>query len=196
MATTLLFNKPFNVLCQFRDAQARACLGDFIDVGDVYAAGRLDRDSEGLLVLTDDGALNHKITDPANKMSKTYWVQVEGIPSEADLAPLAEGIELKDGLCLPAKFALGEPVWPAGGLWPRVPPIRVRQAQPPSPTESLSTRVRKQGSWPAQVSDSTTCDTNRSIADIQTKRSVNIRPLLHEAACCITSQHPFEQVCR
>ena len=81
MATTLLFNKPFNVLCQFRDAQARACLGDFIDVDGVYAAGRLDRDSEGLLVLTDDGALNHKITDPANKMSKTYWVQVEGIPT-------------------------------------------------------------------------------------------------------------------
>ena len=140
MATTLLFNKPFNVLCQFRDAQARACLGDFIDVDGVYAAGRLDRDSEGLLVLTDDGALNHKITDPANKMSKTYWVQVEGIPTEADLAPLAEGIELKDGLCLPAQFALGEPVWPAGGLWPRVPPIRVRKS---IPTSWLSLTLRE-----------------------------------------------------
>ena len=118
MSTTLLFNKPFNVLCQFRDAQGRACLGDFIDVSGVYAAGRLDRDSEGLLVLTDDGAVNHKITDPAHKMSKTYWVQVEGSPSAADLAPLADGVELKDGVCLPAQFYLGEPVWPAGGLWP------------------------------------------------------------------------------
>ena len=104
MSTTLLFNKPFNVLSQFRDAQGRACLGDFIDVSGVYAAGRLDRDSEGLLVLTNDGALNHKITDPAHKMSKTYWVQVEGSPSAADLAPLADGVELKDGVCLPAQF--------------------------------------------------------------------------------------------
>ena len=103
MSTTLLFNKPFNVLCQFRDADRRACLGDFIDVSGVYAAGRLDRDSEGLLVLTDDGALNHKITDPAHKMSKTYWVQVEGSPSAADIAPLADGVELKDGVCLPAQ---------------------------------------------------------------------------------------------
>jgi 23S rRNA pseudouridine2457 synthase len=132
MPTTLLFNKPFNVLCQFRDAQARACLADYIDVEGVYAAGRLDRDSEGLLVLTDDGALNHKITDPANKMSKTYWVQVEGAPCAADFAPLIEGIELKDGPCLPAQVALGEPVWPAGGLWPRVPPIRVRPSVPTS----------------------------------------------------------------
>jgi len=132
MPTTLLFNKPFNVLCQFRDAQARACLADFIDVEGVYAAGRLDRDSEGLLVLTDDGALNHKITDPAHKMSKTYWVQVEGAPCAADLAPLADGIELKDGPCLPAQVALGEPVWPVDGLWPRVPPIRVRKSVPTS----------------------------------------------------------------
>jgi 23S rRNA pseudouridine2457 synthase len=132
MPTTLLFNKPFNVLCQFRDAQGRACLADYIDVEGVYAAGRLDRDSEGLLVLTDDGALNHKITDPANKMSKTYWVQVEGAPCAADFAPLVEGVELKDGPCLPAQVALGEPVFPAGGLWPRVPPIRVRPSIPTS----------------------------------------------------------------
>ena len=132
MPTTLLFNKPFNVLCQFRDAQARACLADYIDVDGVYAAGRLDRDSEGLLVLTDDGALNHKITDPANKMSKTYWVQVEGEPCAADLAPLVEGLDLNDGRCLPAQIALREPVWPADGLWPRLPPIRVRQSVPTS----------------------------------------------------------------
>ena len=140
MPTTLLFNKPFNVLCQFRDAQARACLADYIDVDGVYAAGRLDRDSEGLLVLTDDGALNHKITDPANKMSKTYWVQVEGVPCAADFAPLVEGIELKDGPCLPAQVALREPAGPAGGLWPRVPPIRVRQS---IPTSWLSLTLRE-----------------------------------------------------
>ena len=140
MSTTLLFNKPFNVLCQFRDAQGRACLGDFIDVSGVYAAGRLDRDSEGLLVLTNDGALNHKITDPAHKMSKTSWVQVEGSPSAADLAPLADGVELKDGVCLPAQFSLGEPVWPAGGLWPRVPPTRVRHS---IPTSWLSLTLRE-----------------------------------------------------
>ena len=92
MSTTLLFNKPFNVLCQFRDAQGRACLGDFIDVPGVYAAGRLDRDSEGLLVLTDDGALNHKITDPANKMSKTYWVQVLWERSYTRLTGLSSGV--------------------------------------------------------------------------------------------------------
>ena len=140
MSTTLLFNKPFNVLCQFRDSQNRACLGDFIHVGGVYAAGRLDRDSEGLLVLTDNGALNHKITDPTNKMSKTYWVQVEGVPSEADLAPLAEGVVLNDGVCLPAPFVLGDPSWPAGGLWPRVPPIRARQS---IPTSWLSLTLRE-----------------------------------------------------
>ena len=123
MATTLLFNKPFNVLCQFRDAQARTCLGDFIDVDGVYAAGRLDRDSEGLLVLTNDGALNHKITDPANKMSKTYWVQVEGDIDDDACERLCSGVELKDGMTRPAKAGL----IPRPDIWTRDPPIRQRK---------------------------------------------------------------------
>ena len=144
MSTTLLFNKPFNVLCQFRDAQGRACLGDFIDVSGVYAAGRLDRDSEGLLVLTNDGALNHKITDPAHKMSKTYWVQVEGEVTDNAIAHLCRGVELKDGMTRPAKVKrIDEP-----NLWPRNPPVRYRKHIPTSwlsitITEGKNRQVRR-----------------------------------------------------
>ncbi len=129
MSRILLFNKPFDVLCQFTDQDGRVTLADYISVPGVYTAGRLDRDSEGLLLLTDDGALQHRISDPKHKMSKTYWVQVEGAPTDADLQPLREGIRLKDGMTRPAGVRLmAEPP----GLWARIPPIRVRQAIPDS----------------------------------------------------------------
>ena len=129
----VLFNKPFNVLCQFTDSSAslgnRQTLADYIDIPDVYPAGRLDRDSEGLLVLTDDGRLQAKIADPKHKLEKTYWVQVEGAPNDSDLMPLRQGVMLKDGACRPAKARC---IAPPSGLWPRTPPVRFRKTVPDS----------------------------------------------------------------
>lgn len=123
------FNKPFGVLSQFTDRsvpEARATLSDFIAVPGVYPAGRLDRDSEGLLLLTDDGALQARIADPRFKLPKTYLVQVEGVPDAAALAALRRGVDLRDGRTRPAEAALIEP--PA--LWPRDPPVRYRKSVP------------------------------------------------------------------
>jgi len=129
MSKIILLNKPYGVLCQFSDRQGRPTLADYVDDKDVYAAGRLDKDSEGLVVLTDDGALQHKITDPKNKMEKTYWVQLEGEISDEALQALAKGIELNDGKTRPAKAKRIEQPAP---LWPRVPPIRERKNIPTS----------------------------------------------------------------
>lgn len=127
MTQLVLFNKPYQVMSQFTDQSGRQTLKDFIKLASVYPAGRLDYDSEGLLILTDDGALQHKIAHPKHAMSKTYFAQIEGEMDEHAIKALREGIILKDGPTRPAKADIvPEPDW----LWPRDPPIRERQSIP------------------------------------------------------------------
>ena len=133
----LLFNKPFQVLTQFTSTDGKATLKDYLDAPRMRAAGRLDYDSEGLVVLTDSGSLQARLADPRWKLGKTYFVQVEGEIDENALAQLRKGVRLNDGLTLPAEAAaVAEPTW----LWPRTPPIRVRQR---IPTSWLSLTIRE-----------------------------------------------------
>jgi len=134
----LLFNKPYGVVCQFT-GEGRATLADYIDVKGVYPAGRLDTDSEGLLVLTDDGRLQNRISHPHHKQPKLYLAQVEGVPDAEALARLAKGVRLNDGLSLPAKArAIPAPEW----LWERDPPIRFRKSIPDAWIELTLTEGR------------------------------------------------------
>ncbi|WP_297793623.1 pseudouridine synthase [uncultured Marinobacter sp.] len=148
MATLILFNKPFRVMSQFTDSgngkTARATLADWIDIPHVYPAGRLDFDSEGLLLLTDDGGLQHRIASPRQKMPKTYWAQVEGDITDEALDRLRAGVQLKDGKTRPATVK----VMPEPPLWPRVPPVRHRESVPTSwieltITEGKNRQVRR-----------------------------------------------------
>ena len=123
MSKLLLFNKPFHVLSQFTDSEARKTLSEFIQIKGVYPAGRLDYDSEGLLLLTDDGQLQAQISNPKYKLNKTYWAQVEGTATEAHCLELSQGVDLKDGPASAVSCRLMDPPT----LWPRVPPIRERQ---------------------------------------------------------------------
>jgi 23S rRNA pseudouridine2457 synthase len=122
----LIFNKPYDTLSQFTDGDGRRTLADYIPVKGVYAAGRLDRDSEGLMVLTNDGILQARLTQPKSKSPKTYWVQVEGRPEDADLDKLRKGVELKDGMTLPAEVK----IIPEPDIWERTPPVRFRATIP------------------------------------------------------------------
>ena len=144
MARLILLNKPFQMLSQFTDARGRPTLADVVTERDVYPAGRLDYDSEGLLLLTDDGALQHRIASPSAKLPKTYWVQVDGVITEAALVMLGKGIVLSDGMTRPAQAA----AMTAPEIWPRNPPIRERQNQPTSwlsltITEGRNRQVRR-----------------------------------------------------
>ena len=138
MSRIVLFNKPFGVSSTFTSRDGLRTLSEFVDVPNVYAAGRLDKNSEGLLVLTDDGALQNRITSPRYKLKKVYWAQVEGVPDEEALTALRTGVSLKDGLTRPASARL----IPSPELWDRDPPIRERKSIPTSWLELILSEGR------------------------------------------------------
>ena len=143
----ILLNKPYEVLTQFTDEHGRATLKDFVAVPNVYPVGRLDFDSEGLLLLTDDKQLQHRLSDPRYKVPKTYWAQVEGTPTQAALQQLGEGVQLKEGFTLPAEIQ-ALPNDATADLWPRNPPIRYRASIPTSwlaitISQGMNRQVRK-----------------------------------------------------
>ena len=129
MARLILLNKPFHVMCQFTDMEGRDTLSNYINIKGVYPAGRLDYDSEGLVLLTDEGELQNQISNPRHKLKKHYWVQIEGNISVDMLEILTEGVELKDGLTKPAQ---AKTIEPPTNIWPRTPPIRQRKNKPTS----------------------------------------------------------------
>jgi 23S rRNA pseudouridine2457 synthase len=182
MSRILLFNKPFDVLSQFTDASGRSTLSSYLPkplCDGFYPAGRLDRDSEGLLILTDDGALQHRIAHPDLKMSKTYWAQVEGDPQEAALESLGCGIVLNDGPTAPAKVRLIEPP----NLWPRTPPIRSRAQIPThwleiSITEGRNRQVRRM----------------TAAVGLPTLRLIRVRVGAWELGRLLPGEHSFETV--
>lgn len=135
----ILLNKPFRVLSQFRDADGRPTLADYVDVPGVYPAGRLDYDSEGLLLLTDDGKLQARISQPGSRTRKVYWAQVEGTPSDQQLGQLTAGVKLKDG---PARAVSAKRISGPEALWDRDPPIRYRKSVPDSWLEVVLTEGR------------------------------------------------------
>jgi len=144
MSRILLFNKPYGVLTTFTDTQGRPTLGDYIDVAGVYAAGRLDRDSEGLMVLTDDGKLQHRLSHPKHGKEKGYWVQVEGVPTTEALGQLRTGVIIKNQKTRPARVSVITPP----EVWDREPPIRVRKSIPTSwlelfVTEGMNRQIRR-----------------------------------------------------
>jgi len=141
----ILLNKPHRVLCQFKDDQGRPTLADYIETAEVYPAGRLDFDSEGLLLLTDDGQLQARISQPRSKLAKHYWTQVEGLTGDTQLGELTRGVALKDGLASALKAVM---ITHPDGIWERVPPIRVRRSIPTSwidlaITEGRNRQVRR-----------------------------------------------------
>ncbi|HED34214.1 MAG TPA: rRNA large subunit pseudouridine synthase E [Gammaproteobacteria bacterium] len=145
MTQLILFNKPYGVICQFSPHEKHPSLADYISIKDIYPAGRLDHDSEGLLLLTDNGKLQHEISDPENKMPKTYWVQVDKQVTEEAVEQLQKGVILKDGITKPARARIiDEPE----NLWPREPPVRYRKNIPTSwialsITEGRNRQVRR-----------------------------------------------------
>jgi 23S rRNA pseudouridine2457 synthase len=137
MSKLILFNKPYDVLSQFTDGDGRKTLADYISVKNVYAAGRLDKDSEGLLLLTDNGKFQDRIANPKNKLTKRYWVQVEGEVDDQAIDLLQKGVKLKDGLTKPADvICIKQP----DNLWPRTPPVRFRKT---IPTQWLEIGIRE-----------------------------------------------------
>jgi 23S rRNA pseudouridine2457 synthase len=135
----ILFNKPYGVICQFSPSDGKPTLKNYIDIPNVYPAGRLDTDSEGLLLLTDEGALQHKISDPLHKLAKTYWAEVEGVATEDAVAPLRMGVDLGDFLTKPAVVRVMVAPPSPGQLWTRTPPVRFRKNIPTSWLEIIIT---------------------------------------------------------